>query len=108
MKNKTLIANILGAVLTFALAYKGVVSPQTAMALGIVIAIINPILKSPIFESSPMLPSWTLALWISNIASIILQIVNGVAGYGIISPELLNMITIGINTTIILAGQTKF
>lgn len=96
MKAKSLAVMILSAAILAVGAYSGYFTESVQAWLGIV-SMAMVLALNTFFPSGTLVTGWNWVLWTTNIAAIVIQLLNATMEQGLLKPELVNGIIIAIN-----------
>lgn len=96
MKGKSLAVTIMSALVLILGSYSGYFTDHVQSWLGIV-SMGLVLTMSTFFPSGKMVSGFTPILVLSNVLSIVIQLLNATADKSLISPEVVNGVIIGIN-----------
>lgn len=95
-EKKSLAVQILTVIVLMIGAYMGSFNNETQAWLGIVSMALT-LTLSTFFPSGSMPTGWTAILWVTNIAGVVLQVLNAIGTAGLVDAQVINMIMIAIN-----------
>lgn len=96
MKAKSLAVSIISALILVIGSYSGFLNASWQAWLGIVAVALNLIL-STWFPSGTIVKGWNWVMWATSGSAIVIQILNATLTAGLVAPEIINAIIIGIN-----------
>ncbi len=96
MKGKSLAVSIISAAILAIGAYAGLFTESAQAWLGIVSMALILVLNQ-FFPSGTPVTGWNWVIWTTNIAAIVIQLLNATMEEGLLKPELVNGIIIAIN-----------
>ena len=97
MKNKSLAWQILSMAVVLGGIYGGFFGPKGQQLLGVLSFAITALLQSPIMSSGTWPTGWSKAVWVAQIAGVVIQIGNYTSDNGIIDAGAVNMFILTMN-----------
>ena len=98
LKGKSLIVAIFTFVIQAIGAYSGLFSPSVSAWLGVVSFLLTILLNSQFFATGEWPLGWSNVLWITNVAGVLIQVLNYMGDHMLIEPQIVNYIIVGVNT----------
>lgn len=77
-------------------AYAGFFSETVQAWLGIVSMGLTLVL-STFFPTGTLPRGWTAIMWIANVSGVVMQLLNAIGDSGLVNPQTINIVMIGIN-----------
>lgn len=96
MKGKTIATQIITAMILLLAAFAGNFGGEVASWIGIASMVLSLVL-STFFSSGVMTGTWTVVMWVTNIAGIVIQVLNATGEQGLIAASVTSAIVIVIN-----------
>ena len=101
---KSLIVQVLTTIILVIGSAGSLLSAKAAAFAGIISAAFTLILNE-FFPSGELVQGWSLVLWVTNLGAVALQIINMIGTVTFIDPAVINYLTIGINTLILVIAK---
>jgi hypothetical protein len=98
MKNKTLLWQILSLSVVFLGAYGAGVGEQGQKWVGIISFAITAFMNSKIMSTGEWPKGWSTAMWITQLAGLVIQVINFLGEKAIIDPQVVNISIMVLNT----------
>lgn len=95
-QKKSLAVQIMTVLVLLIGAYAGFFSSSAQAWLGITSMALT-LTLSTFFPSGTLPTGWTLIMWVTNIAGVIMQLLNAIGDQGLVDAQTINIIMIAIN-----------
>ena len=95
-QKKSLAVQIITVAILLIGAYAGMFTTGVQAWLGIASMALTVVL-STFFPSGEMVKGWTAVMWVTNIAGVVMQLINAMGSSCLVDAQTINMIMIGIN-----------
>lgn len=102
MKNKSLAWQILSFAVVLIGIYGGYFGAKGQMILGVVSFAITALLQSSMLSSGSWPKGWGVAMWITQVAGVVIQVANYMAESAFIQSEVVNVFILTINAVLTL------
>ncbi len=102
MKNKSLAWQILSFAVVLAGIYGGYFGPKGQQILGIASFAITALLQSPMLASGTWPKGWGMAMWLTQIAGVVIQVANYLSENAIVDAMAVNVFVLTINAILTL------
>ena len=106
MKGKSILVQILSAVILVIGSAGSLLSVKAMAVAGVVSAALTLVMKT-FFPSGYLVQGWTMVLWITNVGFALIQIVNLVGTISFISPTIVNALAVIVNTVILVVANQE-
>lgn len=106
-QGKSIIVQIITTLLLVIGSAGSLLSVKTAAVLGAVSMVLTLVLKT-FYSSGELAKGWDLLLWVTNVGAIILQSINIFGSVIFIPVEVINYLTVIINTVILIVANQSY
>lgn len=95
-EKKSLAVQIMTILILLIGSYTGYFSPEVQAWLGIA-SMAMTLTLSTFFPSGNLPAGWTVVMWVTNIAGVVMQLLNALGSQGLVDAQTINIVMIAIN-----------
>ena len=99
MKGKSLLLNIFTIAISVLGVAAGLFTPAVASWIGLVSFALTIVLNT-VFPSGVFVSGWNIAMWITNLGGIVLQLINYAGAHALVDPQTVNYVVVAVNVLI--------